>query len=632
MSTPSPDQSTEPGSVLALQQHRLAQILWALVAAMGLSMVISLAAGSYRGAALQGLAVAALTCAHGLNRANHLRMATAVMLCTLVVVLSSLIAMGEGLYDEAVVAFPGLLVFASMFGSRRLFVSLLLMILTVLTIVFATQMGSVAGPDGRSLELGRLLNLASILVVTSFFVWMLAGDLRRAMERLEADKQRILESHARIEILAHRDTLTQLPNRTLARDRLGQVMALARRNNTMAAVLYLDLDNFKTVNDSLGHAAGDDLLRQVAGRLQLAVRDSDTVSRQGGDEFLLLLGDVSDEEAITAAANKVMQQLVPPFTLNGMEVHVTASLGLAVFPRDGIDTDTLLKNADLAMYRAKEAGRNVFRFFDAAMNESVVEHLHMASGLRAALGNGELRVHYQPQFELASGSLVGAEALVRWKHPTLGFIPPAKFIPVAERTGLINDLGGWVLEAACKQMQIWRERGLGDLVVAVNVSPIQFRRDDIEREVANALAACGLPPSAVELELTESLLVADAQHVSEVLQRLGSQGIKFAIDDFGTGYSNLAYLQRFPVHRLKIDQSFVRKLANSPNEAGIVRAVIEMAHCLKLEVLAEGIEDAMTLQHLIDYGCEFGQGYHWSPALPALEFESLVRARMNPAL
>jgi len=277
------------------------------------------------------------------------------------------------------------------------------------------------------------------------------------------------------------------------------------------------------------------------------------------------------------------------------------------------------------MYRAKDSGRNAFRFFDASMNDSVVEHLHMASGLRTALAQGELQVHYQPQFELGSGRVIGAEALLRWKHPELGFIPPNKFIPVAESTGLINEVGSWVLHRACLEAQSWRAQGLGELAVAVNVSPLQFHRDNIEREVANALAACQLPASAIELELTESLLVADTQHLSEVLQRLRALGVQIAIDDFGTGYSNLGYLQRFAVHRLKIDQSFVRKMCTSAHDEGIVRAIIEMAHCLGLQVVAEGVEDQATLRKLQAFGCEYGQGFHWSPALPADAFCAFVR-------
>lgn len=621
------DTSLARGGVIAMQAHRLRQILWSLIAALALALAIGLTQGGYKGAALEALALGFMGLAYRANQAGKLALATSVMLGTLVVALSGLLFLGDGLYDVAVIAFPGLLVFGSMFGSRRLFVSLLVIMLVVLCTVFALDMAQVVVHAPPRLKWGRMLNLAAILSVTAFFVWLLASDLRNAMVRLEDDKQSLLESHARIEVLAHRDTLTNLPNRTLAKDRLELMLSLAKRKSAMAAVLFLDLDNFKTVNDSLGHAAGDALLSQVADRLSAALRESDTVSRQGGDEFLMLIGEVTEEASITAAANKVLQQLSQPFVLNGMDVMATASLGVAVYPRDGTDSDTLLKNADLAMYRAKDAGRNAFRFFDPEMNESVVEHLHMASGLRAAMDNGELQVYYQPQIELATGEVVGAEALLRWKHPELGFIPPNKFIPVAERTGLINDVGNWVMNATCRQAQTWRERGLGNLVLAINVSPIQFRRDDIEREVANALAAYDLPPSAIELELTESLLVADADHVSQVLKRLGAQGIKFSIDDFGTGYSNLGYLQRFAVHRLKIDQSFVRKLADSPLEDGIVRAVIEMAHCLKLEVVAEGVEDAATLERLKGFGCEFGQGYHWSPALPADAFEDFVRAR-----
>ena len=399
----------------------------------------------------------------------------------------------------------------------------------------------------------------------------------------------------------------------------------------MVAVLFLDLDNFKTVNDSLGHSAGDRLLCDVADRLVRTVRESDTVSRQGGDEFLIILGSAENEEAVAAAAVKILAQLALPFRIDGLDVSATGSLGVAMYPRDGSDVDTLQKNADLAMYRAKDAGRNTFQFFDEQMNDSVIEDLHLATGIRLALVNEEFRVFYQPQFELATGRIVGAEALLRWKHATLGYVPPAKFIPVAERSGLINEIGAWVLDDVCRQTKVWQEAGLDTLVVAVNVSPVQFRRDDIEREVANALTTWQLSPSSIELELTESLLIADSEHLSGVLDRLRAMGIAFSIDDFGTGYSNLGYLKRFDVERLKIDQSFVRRMAQSKHDEGIVRAIIEMAHCLDLQVVAEGVEDAVTLKRLQELGCEFGQGYHWSPALPADKFFELVRAHQPEA-
>jgi len=317
--------------------------------------------------------------------------------------------------------------------------------------------------------------------------------------------------------------------------------------------------------------------------------------------------------------------LSSPFEVSGLEMLVTCSLGIALYPDDGLDFDTLLKNADVAMYRAKDSGRNAFRFYQTEMLGEVVDVLHLMSGIRSALTRGEFRLHYQPQYELKTGRIIGAEALIRWRHPDLGFIPPSKFIPIAERSGLIHGIGAWVLKEACGQAKQWQEAGLRHLVVSVNVSPVQFRRDEIEREVTDALLAAKLSPNSIELELTESLMIAEASHLGPVLDRLRDLGVRFSIDDFGTGYCNLGYLRRFDVERLKIDQSFVRHTMEDPNAERIVRAIIEMAHILNLELVAEGVEDQPTLNRLIELGCEFGQGFHWSPALPADELFDFVR-------
>lgn len=628
MASPTAPADNTPRMVV-LRQRRLRQILWALWGAITLSTLVSVSRGSVLVALVQVAAMGVLLLAYRLNQRHQPQQAAAILLTTLVLLLSGLIAVGEGLYDEAVMALPGLLVFAGMLGSARLFAALLSGMVAMLAGVYALNASGWVSHSALALGPGRLLNLLAVLCVTAFFVWLLVRDLHRAMARMEDNQQRLMQSHAHIEVLAHQDLLTELPNRTLACDRLEHMLAQGRRQHGMTAVLFLDLDDFKTINDSLGHAAGDALLRQVAQRLRQQLRDSDTVARLSGDEFLLLLGELHDEKAAAHAAAKVLEQLAQPFSVQGMEVLVTASLGAAVAPRDGDSVDALLKHADLAMYRAKDGGRNAFRFFDPRMNETVVEHLHMAAGLRAAMRNAELRVHYQPQIDLRSGRIVGAEALVRWIHPSLGYIPPNKFIAVAERTGLINELGGWVLEQACQHARAWHENGLGPLDIAVNVSPVQFRRDDIEREVSKALARSGLPAQHLELELTESLLVADNEHVGALLQRLRALGVKIAIDDFGTGYSNLAYLQRFAVQRLKIDQSFVRRMASNAHDEGIVRAIIEMAHCLQLEVVAEGVETPVEMERLRAFGCEFAQGYHWSPALDAAAFEAFVQRHQD---
>lgn len=612
----------------ALQQRRLRQVLWVLMVVFVVLVAMNLLTGRYVSASFELAVTAMLLLALHWSARGRLARAGALTIATLLLGLCALMANNQGLYDEVPIAFPALLLFAGLFGFRRIFVALVGCMVAVVVALFLLHQADVLhSAPVLPIDWRRPFVISLIIVVTGLFAWLLVSDLGRAMRQLEAEKRALQESHARIEVLAQRDSLTGLSNRSLARERLGFLLQQARRNGAMVAVMFLDLDNFKTINDSLGHAAGDDLLCQVADKLRACVRESDTVARVSGDEFLILLGDLQDEDAIVAVVAKVTHVLGRAFAIEGVEVLVTASLGVAVAPRDGDTADVLLKNADTAMYQAKDAGRNTFCFFDASMNESVSEHLHIASGLRAALAAGEFQLHYQPQFDLPSGRILGAEALLRWRHPELGYIPPAKFIPIAERSGLINEIGAWVLRQACRDAQAWRSEGLGDLRVAVNVSPLQFRRDDIEREVARALADSGLPATALELELTESLLVADARNIGEVLQRLGAQGVQIAIDDFGTGYSNLGYLRRFSVHRLKIDQSFVRRMCAHAHDEGLVRAIIEMAHCLDLQTVAEGVEDSETLGRLHAFGCEFGQGFHWSSALPKAAFVDFVRAR-----
>lgn len=434
---------------------------------------------------------------------------------------------------------------------------------------------------------------------------------------------------ARVQFLAFHDPLTELPNRLLAMDHWGLAMAYADRARARAVLAFLDLDHFKAVNDTLGHTGGDDFLKAVALRLRGCVRDIDTVSRLGGDEFLIMFIDVRDIDVVSAILENLLDRMAAPFTVDGKELFTTVSMGVAVYPNDGEDFETLLKKADTAMYHAKEAGRNAYRFYTEQMNVDAIEHLNIRNGLRRALEQGEFRLYYQPQIDLAGGAVTGCEALIRWEHPELGILSPGRFIPVAEDSGLIVPTGEWVLREACRQAAAWRRAGLPDLVVAVNLSALQLKRGDIENSVSLALADSGLAPGFLELELTESILLHDVDKVLVTVQRLKALGVKLSIDDFGTGYSSLSYLKRFAVDKLKIDQSFIRDMVNDPNDAAIVRAIIQMAHSLNLGVIAEGVEDQRTLAALRVQHCDEAQGYHFAPPMPADEFARYLRQAVN---
>ncbi len=618
----------------AHRRVRLSQTLWLAGGALILAASLRLINGSFNIVLVVMVgAVFLLAGAGWLLRRDHVEAAMATMLATLTAMLVYFIARGDGLRDPAVLGFSAVLVFAALNGQRRLFLVLLGACLLAIVGVGTATLQGWRGDSIPALAVSDIVDASLILLVSSYSIGMMAKDLRRALRRLAAENQAVRESRRRIEYLATRDALTGLHNRPAARDHFDLAVAQARRGRAKVALLYLDIDHFKNVNDSLGHPAGDELLRRMAERLEAVARSGDTVSRLGGDEFLLLLGDVSDGEHVASIAHRVLAATSAPLMLSNIEVHVSASLGVTMYPDDGGDFDSLLKRADIAMYRAKDAGRNAFRFFDAQMNSGVLDRLQMVAGLRNALARGEFVLHYQPQIDLASECIVGAEALIRWRHPERGMISPAEFIPVAEQSGQIVEIGAWVLTEACRQAAEWQKQAeLAGLVVSVNLSPVQAHRGDLERAVLGALELSGLPARLLELELTESLLIEESEQLTATLGRLRALGIAFAIDDFGTGYSNLAYLKRFEVARLKIDQSFVRRMTVNPNDEAIVRAILQMAEALKLGVIAEGVEDDATLARLRDLRCPQGQGYFWSPALPPERFAAFVDAyRRMPA-
>jgi len=484
------------------------------------------------------------------------------------------------------------------------------------------------------------------------------AELRRQEDRtaaVRATAEVARTTTLRMTYSAEHDFLTSLPNRMLLNDRVNQAIAMAQRSNKHVAVLFVDLDGFKHINDSLGHQIGDKLLQSIARRLLTCVRGSDTVSRQGGDEFVVLLSEVENPQDASQAATRIVQSVAGSLAIDMDNVHVniavvagkilqavaeahsvdqhdlfiTASIGVSVYPEDGLNADTLIKNADTAMYQAKETGRQNFQFFELEMNLRAVKRQLIEEGLRRALERQEFALHYQPIIDLRTGTITGAEALLRWTHPTLGPVPPDQFIPVAEDSGLIRSIGAWVLREACGQRRIWADAGLPVGTMAINVSPNQLRDKDFLEDLCAILSETRLNPNSLVLELTETVLVKNAQSASSILQSLRTRGVQVAIDDFGTGYSSLSYLRKLPLDALKIDKSFVRQIGTAGEDTAILIAVIDMARSLKLRVIAEGVETLEELTFLRDHHCDEVQGYYFSRPVVPQEFAKLLRAGIS---
>ena len=425
--------------------------------------------------------------------------------------------------------------------------------------------------------------------------------------------------------LAQHDVLTDLPNRVLFNDRLRQAISLAVRLDKQLAVLFVDLDQFKKINDSLGHHVGDKLLQSVARRLVSCVRRTDTVSRQGGDEFVILLSQVEREEDAAFSARKILRALASPHVIDTTSLDISASIGMSTYPKDGQDSDILMNKADTAMYEAKRRGRNNYQFFRTDMDARIADRMLLEKDLRCALGRNELLLHYQPKLNLQTGHITGVEALVRWIHPQRGMVPPAQFIPIAEECGLMSHIGQWVLLEACRQARAWSDSGLGVVPVAVNVSAAEFGDNDFISKVRTVLIATGVDPSNLELEVTESILMQDAESTVRTLSALKAMGVRLAIDDFGTGFSSFTYLRRFPVDTLKLDQSFVQEITES-GDATIITAMISIGKSLKQRVIAEGVETQVQLDFLQRHGCDEGQGYYFSHPVAAVQVGKVIEA------
>jgi diguanylate cyclase (GGDEF)-like protein len=459
--------------------------------------------------------------------------------------------------------------------------------------------------------------------------WHNEQILRRQVEVLEqvvtTRTEGLEAANRQLRHLATHDSLTGLPNRVLLDDRLSQAIARADRDKRPFAVMLLDLDRFKLVNDSFGHRAGDALLKEVAHRLVGSMRSGDTVARLGGDEFVLILSDASDHEVLDQVARRIVTALEPPVMISDVAIHASSSIGIAIYPRDGGSEETIVAHADSAMYCAKQRGRGQVQYFEPGMAGVMQDKVRLESELHEALATNQLELHYQPKVDTATGAVHGAEALIRWRHPVRGMVPPSEFIPLAEECGFISAIGDWVIHEACRQARAWQLAGLPSLRIAVNVSPSQFRGGNLAHLVASALQKADLDPRFLEIELTETAVMTNPEESIPILETLSRMGVLVSVDDFGTGYSSMSYLRRLPIDKLKIDRSFINEVMSRPDDASIVRAIISLAHSLRLKVVAEGVETSEQLGFLQALGCDQYQGFHFSAAVDATQFAELVR-------
>jgi diguanylate cyclase (GGDEF)-like protein len=487
---------------------------------------------------------------------------------------------------------------------------------------FAASSYCFARPGANSTWLAGTIALVALAALVLTLV-LLFYDAH--LHRTRTHAAELQRANQQLQHVATHDALTGLPNRVLLGDRLEQAIAQAERTRGSFAVLMVDLDRFKSINDSLGHEAGDQLLKEIAHRLRASLRKVDTLARIGGDEFAIVLSGIAGPHCVETVVSNLLHSVHQPIVLAAIEVQTSPSIGVSLYPHDGTDPQTLLKHADAAMYHAKKIGRNTFQFFAPEMNAFTRERLELECALRNAVSRREFVLHYQPKVHFHSGCIVGVEALVRWNHPTRGIVPPVEFIPLAEETGLILPIGTWVLKEACRQLRAWHVAGFSHLRMAVNLSAQQFREKNLLQVVRDALANAQLEPRFLELELTETAVMQDAEHSAAVLQSLSDLGVRISVDDFGTGYSSLSYLQRFPLNKVKIDRSFVREIAHKHGDSEIVRAIISLAHSLRLAVIAEGVETPEQLDFLDRIGCDQYQGYLCSPPVPAAQLVELVK-------
>ncbi|WP_339721832.1 EAL domain-containing protein [uncultured Paraglaciecola sp.] len=603
-----------------IRRHRLMQIC--VASALGLMVALIVARGITLTIFSVGLGF--LIIALGFAFKHKVQTSAFTLIGSLAAMLFALALTGAGLFDLAILGYPALLIFGALLGGVGLFVSVLLFVILLTgSIVWLTLSGFVT-PNIPTLSWSHLTFIVVIFVVTGFSVYILVHDIKRLMLSLQRENAKVQQNKAEIQHLAHHDPLTNLPNRLYGETLFAQSLAHCEQKQQKLALLFIDLDNFKPVNDALGHAAGDILLEQLTLRLSEVLQPSQHLIRFGGDEFLLLAPFTEYDGELAPIAETLVHQCAGKFQIQQNQVVISASIGIACAPKDGTDFKQLCRRADIAMYQAKKDGRNTYHFYDASLDKISDDKFKLLQLLRPALVEQQFQLYYQPIVNLQSDEISSVEALLRWPQPDGSMIAPDLFIPLAESSGLINELGRWVIQQACINCAKQRKLGFANLRVAVNLSAIQFKDGHLQGIVESALLDAGLPPDALELELTESLLIDDADQIQTQLHALSAIGITIAIDDFGTGYSNLAYLRNFNATTLKIDRSFITSLCVADHDEPLVKAIISMATSLGLKTVAEGIEDKATRNKLVALGCDIGQGYYWSKPIPADALTALL--------
>ncbi|MEP1446394.1 MAG: EAL domain-containing protein [Paraglaciecola sp.] len=603
-----------------IRRHRLMQI--SAVTAIGLAVALLVARSITFTIFAIGIGFLMLALAFAYK---HKILASAYTLIgSMATMLFALAITGAGLFDLAVLGYPGLLIFAALLGGVSLFVPVLLFVVTLCCGIAWLTLGGVVTPNIPKSTWSHLIFIIVIFVVTGFSVYILVQDIKRLMQSLQRENAKVQRNKAEIQHLAHHDPLTNLPNRLYGETLFAQSLAACQQKRQNLALLFIDLDNFKPVNDALGHAAGDILLEQLTLKLSKDLQPNQHLIRFGGDEFLLLAPFTDYHQELETLAETVIQKCASKFKILQTQVIISASIGITCAPKEGSDFKQLCRQADVAMYQAKKDGRNTYHYYDQSLDKISDDKFKLLQLLRPALIERQFQLYYQPMVNLQGGEISMVEALLRWPQPDGSMIGPDQFIPLAESSGLINELGSWVIQQACINCARQRKLGFPKLRVAVNLSAIQFKDGHLQDIVESALQHADLPPNALELELTESLLIDDADQIQMQLQALSAIGITIAIDDFGTGYSNLAYLRNFNASTLKIDRSFITSLSVAEQDEPLVKAIISMAASLGLRTVAEGIEDKATLNKLTALGCNIGQGYYWSKPLPGDALSALL--------